>query len=99
MDKKGVYEYETYEVTIETVTYATNGRKGIQLTTVQGEPFMTATCNIPTANLAQDEVCIKTWSGHENTLDFLVKNKIVAPPTRTVPTGYCEAPVCKLLIE
>jgi hypothetical protein len=88
-----------YDVTLSIVTYNDGGRRGIKLTTVSGEPFGTATVNLPDAELEPDEVCIKTWGGNEGMLDFLVRNGIVEPTGRTVQTGFVDAPVCKLIIH
>jgi hypothetical protein len=62
-------------------------------------PMGTATVNIPDAELASNEVCIKSYSENEGMLDALLKAKIVAKPHRTVQSGYVVIPVCKLLVK
>jgi len=88
-----------YDVTVSIATYPNNGRKGILLTLTTEEPFAAASVNIPEAELAPDEVCIKTWGGNKGMLEFLIKNNIVQDTGRMVPTGFVQAPVCKLLIK
>ena len=97
------YEYNlhgtTYTVTVSTITYSFGNRKGIQLYELSGQPFITASTNLPDAELGQDEVFIKTWTENEGILEFLIKNGIVSDTGRRQPTGFTEAAVCKLLIE
>ena len=86
-----------YDVTVSIVTYTNNGRNGILLTLPTEEPFAVASVNISEAELAFDEVCIKTWGGNEGMLDFLVRNNIVEDTGRKIPAGFVQAPVVKLL--
>lgn len=75
-----------------------NGRVAIRLVSSDG-PFGVATVNIPDAELAPNEVCIKSYSENEGMLDALVKARVVAKPHRTVQSGYVVIPVCKLLVR
>ena len=75
-----------------------NGRIAIELIEKDtGEPYTTATINMPNVPLAKDEVIIKNYSENEGVLDALVKAGVVSKPIRTVPAGFATADVCKLL--
>src|SRR6478609_9120039 len=75
-----------------------NGRTAIQLWAVEHgqivEPFLTATCNLPDAEIADDEVAVKDWSENEGVYKWLVENGLVSPAIRAVPTGFVEALIC-----
>lgn len=51
------------------------------------------TCEV----LDNDHVAIKDWSENEGVLQSLVDNGVVSAPERTIPTGYVEAAVCRIL--
>jgi hypothetical protein len=88
---------ETYDVTLKFGKYS-NGRTAIELIDCEdGFPLMTATVNLPDAEIQDDEVIIKNYSENEGVLEFLIKNEIVSPPTRTIPTGWVTCQVVKLL--
>jgi hypothetical protein len=85
---------ETIKVTLHFGVYG-NGNTAIQIFDVEdGTPYATATVNVP--GLESDEVAIKNYSENLGMLTFLVTNKIVEPPHRTVDSGYVTIPVCKL---
>lgn len=62
------------------------------------EPYATLSVNLVEELLADDEIAIKTWSGHEIFLDQLIEQKVVSEPIRQVETGFVHAAICKLLI-
>lgn len=77
--------------------YTDNGRRAIEAIS-DGEPFGMVTVNIPEANLAPDEVCVKVWSENAYWVPQLLaklKDKFV-PTGREVRTGYVSAPVYKI---
>lgn len=77
--------------------YTNNGRLAIEAVCDEGS-FGFLTVNIPEANLADDEVCVKVWSENSywvpQVLEAL-KDKFV-PTGREVPTGFVRAPVYKI---
>ena len=55
-----------------------NGNRAISLFTDSGEPYATATVNIPMA-LNSDEVAIKDYSENIGVLDFLIESNVIEP--------------------
>lgn len=74
-----------------------NGRLALTLSGEGGSRIAVATVNIPTAPLADGEVCIKDYSENEGMFAALVAAGVVEPlPTRIIPQGFVQVPVCKL---
>jgi len=94
-DKK--YKYKNYENVRIVKSQYENGRPAIILCDDEGV-ITTATVNMPEHHLNPGEAFIKTWSENEHILPFLIGEGIVEDTGREVPTGYVNAPVCKLLI-
>ena len=63
-----------------------------------GEPYCTATVNMPEVPLAEGEVLIKNYSENEGVLAALVAAGVVEDTGRRVDAGYAGAgvAVCKL---
>ena len=61
-------------------------------------PYAMATVNVPHAHLEEGEVLIKNYSENEGILEMLEKEGVVERTGRTVPSGFVDIPVCKLLI-
>lgn len=60
--------------------YHNNQRTSIQLyEQATGEPFMTASVNMPDIWLSDDMVCIKNYSENEGILDALINEQILLP--------------------
>lgn len=76
-----------------------NGRTAIFLRDAEGWPLATATVNIPSIPIAEDEVIIKNYSENEGMYKCLRKAGIISEYIRIVRTGYVMCPVCKLLIR
>lgn len=77
--------------------YRDNNRLAIQAVCEDGEPFGMLTVNLETP-LADDEVCIKTWSENSAWVPQVLaalKDKFI-PTGREVPTGFVRAPVYKI---
>ena len=74
-----------------------NGRVAIQLVDEEG-PVATATVNVPEADLAADEVCIKDYGENAGVLDLLVLMDVVVPTGRRILTGFVDVPVARLLV-
>lgn len=89
-----------YDVELEFSKYSNNNRTAIELIdTTDGDCVCMATVNLPYELIESDEVAIKDYSENEGVLKFLVDNKIVSEPIRTVAAGYVTFPICKLLVE
>ena len=78
--------------------YSYNDRIAIHAVCDDG-PFGFLTVNIPEADLAEDEICIKTWSENSSwvpqVLDALKSTLI--PTGRSIPTGFVSAPVYRVV--
>lgn len=60
--------------------YHNNQRVSIQLfEQATGEPFMTASVNMPEVYLSEDMVCIKNYSENEGILNTLIDANILLP--------------------
>ncbi len=75
-----------------------NGRLAIQLHDDRGEPFATATINVPTMPLAEDQVLIKDYGENEGLLMALEEAGVVRTTGVRCRLGYVQADVCHLLI-
>ena len=74
-----------------------NGRLRIDLTSAtDGTPIATATVNVPTVALADDQVAIKDYGENAGLLDALVQANVVVDTGGWVSTGYTELAVCRL---
>lgn len=74
-----------------------NGRIAIQLIDAEdGEPFATATINIPMESLAKDEVIIKNYSKNEGIEPSLIEAGILLEKVRMVGSGFTHVPVYKI---
>jgi len=77
--------------------YRDNDRLAIQAVCDEG-PFGMLTVNIPDAELAPDEVCIKVWSENSTWVPQLLAqlgDKFI-PTGRSVHTGFVSAPVYRV---
>ena len=87
---------QTRDVVIQLHKYS-NGRPVIQLVDAEdGEPYATATVNIPDVLLLDNEVLVKDYSENEGMLDFLSKNNIVTPTPNGVQSGFVWVPIAIL---
>jgi hypothetical protein len=86
-------------ITLVEHTYNHNGRLAVEAVDAQtGEPFGMLTVNIPEAEIADDEVCVKVWSENAAWVPQVLaalKDKWI-PTGREVPTGFVRAPVYKI---
>ncbi len=74
-----------------------NGATAINLICLdEGEPYATATINMPEVYLEKDELIIKNYGENEGILDALVKENIVEDTGVKVNVGYAYANICKL---
>lgn len=87
---------QTRDVVIQLHKYS-NDRPVIQLIDAEdGEPYATATVNVPDVLLLDNEVLIKDYSENEGMLDFLVRNNIVTPTQNGVQSGFVWLPIAIL---
>ena len=92
-----------HKVKVQFNKYLNNDRVEIDLILdddkYRGEPYCAATINVPEEHLEEDEVVIKTYSENEGVLEFLIENKIIHKPHRTVEVSqfFKKAPVCKFI--
>lgn len=78
--------------------YTNNNRVAIVLQEKEtGEPYATASVNLPDTNLDVDQVAIKDYSENEGMLNDLVAAGIVEDTGMTVPSGYVDIPIATLL--
>lgn len=84
---------QTRDVVIQLHKYE-NNRTAIQLIdAVDGEPYATASVNVPDVLLLDNEVLVKDYSENEGMLDFLTKHNIVTPTQNGVQSGFVWLPV------
>lgn len=81
-------EFEKYE----------NGRTAISLS-FNGEPYMTASVNLPEYELAENEVFIKNYSENEGILMTLILAGIISPNYKSFVYNHVEIQKCELLIK
>lgn len=87
---------QTRDVVIQLHKYS-NDRPVIQLIDAEdGEPYATATVNVPDVLLLDNEVLVKDYSENEGMLDFLVRNNIVTPTQNGVQSGFVWLPIAIL---
>lgn len=78
--------------------YRDSGRTGIVLICEDGEPYATATMNVPEVNLAENEVLIKNYSENRGVLEALTEAGIIENTGRSAVSGFVTAPICRLLL-
>lgn len=84
---------------VQQTAYTANSRTAILLIDeADGAPFATATTNAPDLPIADDEVIIKDYGENRGLLAVLVAAGIVAPTGRSVSLGFCQAPICRVLV-
>lgn len=97
--KKKIFQFSNKHhnkaVVIELVPYS-NGRTAIALFTLEQEPFMVASVNVPSVHLEEDEVIIKDYSENEGVLKFLEDNNIVHATPYAVQVGHTYCKICIL---
>jgi len=75
-----------------------NGRIALQLYSVEdGQPYATASINLPEQDIKPDEVAIKDYSENEGILDAIVIAGLVETPHRFVRSGMVRIPVCRII--
>jgi hypothetical protein len=68
------------ECTLVFSRYQSNHRTSLQLIEVEtGEPYMTASVNMPDVHLSDDMICIKNYSENEGILNVLIDANILLP--------------------
>ena len=70
----------------------------LQLVDTEGLPMATASVN-PDYLLEEGTVAIKDYSENEGILAALVAVGVVEPTGETIPMGYAEAHLCRLLVK
>lgn len=75
-----------------------NGRPAIQLICPNGDTMATATVNLPEVPIPDGHVFIKDWNENKGILDALVLAGIVERTGQTVPSGFVQAELCRLLV-
>lgn len=90
-------KFQKTNCTLEFGKYS-NGRIAIELVeTETGEPYATASVNLPAYNIGKDEIAIKDHSENEEMVQALMEAGIVSKPVGYVDSGYVRIPICKLL--
>ena len=74
-------------------------RRAIMLVGVDkcpGERIATLTVNIPEAEIADDEIIVKTWSENEGIAKDALASGLFEDTGRRIPTGFVEAQVWRV---
>lgn len=97
--KNKEFMYGMTPVNIKMGTY-NNRRPSLQLIDViDNVPFMTATINVPLADVEGDLVVIKDYSENTGVYDWLVEKNIVVPTGYFYELAFDRVPICTLLPE
>jgi hypothetical protein len=89
---------QVYPVVVDLQPCYANGRQAIVLNTADGEPFMTASVNLPLQPCPEGEVWIKNWSENEGILSWLIRHAIVGHEVlATCRSGFVEVTRHRLL--
>lgn len=93
------YSEQPYQLQAQFSKYKC-GQHAIQLIDLEdGMPYATASVRMPDITINHDEVCIKNWSENEGLMEAMIAANIISEPLYTVPTGYVQVPVCRLLVN
>lgn len=96
---KPTYSEQPYQLQAQFTQYQ-NGQPAIQLIDLEdGMPFATASVAMTNIDLNPNEVCIKNWSENEGLMEAMIAANIISEPLYTVPSGFVEVPVCRLLVN
>lgn len=88
-------KFKQWDCIIEFKEYA-NGGKCLQLVNINdGEPIATATTWIEGLN--PDEIAVKDYSENEGMYEALREANIIHPLHRTIPSGYIDLLVTRLM--
>jgi hypothetical protein len=75
--------------------FSGHNRMAIRYRTETGEVGCVLTVNLPGANLADGEFCIKDWSENERAAKAAMATGIFEDTGKRIPTGFVEAKVWK----
>lgn len=92
-------QYKGCRLMVSKLTYEHGGRTCLQLYDEEDYlPYATATANLADVPLEEDEVLIKNYSENEGLSSAFQKAGITEFTGKTVPSGFVELEVHKLLI-
>jgi hypothetical protein len=86
--------FKDFNCTVQKGRYS-NGRVALSLVDEEG-PVATATVNLPSVDLGNNEVLIKSYAENSGLLEALTEVGIVKPTGKTIRSGFVEVPVCEL---
>lgn len=96
MDNTTVW-FQGSQLSVVLRAYA-NGRPALQLVTPDGEPYATATVNLPEQECPPGFVFVKDYAENAGLLEALVSAGVVDPPVAERRAGFAVVPVCRLLV-
>jgi hypothetical protein len=91
-------EGKSFPLLIYKGKYPEGGNTLLFVTTEDGEPFGKVTVNIPGVRLEDDEVLVKNYSENEPWIWSLFENGIISETGLSVPSGWTNIPICKILV-
>lgn len=98
--KKQFVTFRGQRLLLERLAYK-NGRVALALVVAsgrdKGEPYATATVNIPEVPLADNEAIVKDYSENAGMLEALIEAGIVEDTGRFVQSGFVQAPIVRVL--
>lgn len=90
--------FNTYEnCELHWAKYNNNNRPALRIFLPTGEPLLTASVNVPEANIPEDHILIKDWSENAGILDELIRHNIVENTHNIVSCGFAVAHLCKII--
>ncbi len=94
-----IVHFAGFTCTTQWSRYASNDRVALTLIDEDGMPVATATCNLGTSQLGDNEIIIKDWSENEGMVDALINADVVDRVVRDDHTGFTSVKVCLLTCE
>ena len=91
-------KYNYCEATLQFSQYWHNKQTAIRVLALDGEPLLIATVCVD-ADIPSGHVAIKNWSENEGVMESLQKSEVIGVAVGSIPCGYVDATVHKLLVE
>ena len=88
------------EWNLQFTNYTENDSVCLLLTGDDNDPadYMKVTVNMPEPLPDEDMVAIKDYAENEGMLKVMIDAGVVSEPLGTMPSGYVDFPICRLLV-
>ncbi len=92
------FKFKDYEGNLVPRKYP-NGRLAIEFVDDDGGCITVCSINLPNEDLDEGQIFIKDWSENEGMLEALLEAGVVIFTGERVPSGYVQAPKCRLSVS